>query len=890
MLLEFKKAIIKKNKLLILCISIIITLSALFYIDYIIKQADSELKNELLIQSKILRNSLNIQDILKLTGTTNDYDNPSYLKTQKQISNIFSANEKYIYIYLMGRDEQTQSIYYLVDGINSSIEENEPEIPGKIYEEATSELIEVFDTGIAFIEGPVEDEWGIWVSSIIPIFHPETNKVIAVLGIDIDAGEWKWILTNRVISPIALMILLLVILYFLFIILQSKKELSDRETRIYKQRTAITSFLLDENFTHQDLNIIYNNINKTIAETLNADIVSIWLFSNDNKYLISQSIYRKYESKFHKTTKLDIEDIPNFLKSIKNKDILSITDTHNNPAVSDLLETHIKINNISSLIDACIYVDGKLIGLLCIEIKNTKRYWTQDEENFVNTASTVVSQLISQQKNKIIEANFHDTYKALITTLESMTDGFMSVDFDCNLKYVNRHASNMLFSNNQFKIGECIKNYISQPFLKDIENKLIDCLQKKSTSTFILFYKEKNKWLEFRTYPNKEGLSIFFQDITEKKQAEKAVLESQRLSAIGEMSNAISHDFNNYLQIISGSIEIIEKKQTFTKEVKEYIEKIKLSSIDAATRVKLIQRFTGTINIENKYSVIDINETINDAILQTQPIWKNSAESKGISININFNKENIKNIKGNNSELRTVFFNVIKNSIDAMPKGGDITFQTYMKEDKAFIKISDTGIGMDLQTQERVFQPMFTTKGFDLGKGFGLSSAYSILNEHGGNIKIAESTLNQGTTIEISLPTTDEQTPEQENNQNTILDNKVKILWVDDDNMIGQIISDMAEILGYDIKIFDNAYDALDSIKINTYDIIFTDIGMPGMNGWQFLDKINELYQGKFKVGIVSGWGDQIKDEDKKNHTFDFIFTKPIKMNELKKLINNLTS
>jgi len=356
------------------------------------------------------------------------------------------------------------------------------------------------------------------------------------------------------------------------------------------------------------------------------------------------------------------------------------------------------------------------------------------------------------------------------------------------------------------------------------------------------------------------------------------------------MSNAISHDFNNYLQIILGSIEVVEKKHVFSDEIKDYFEKIRLATIDATTRVKLLQRFSGTSSVKSEYSPININDVVKDAILQTQPLWKNTSESKGISINIKVNEGLVKNLSGNKSELRTVVFNLIKNSIEAMPKGGTITFNTGMIDNFVYLQVSDDGIGIDLSNQEKIFQPLFTTKGFELGKGFGLTSSYSIIKEHNGSLKILESIAGKGTTIEILLPVTEEKIPEETEKTMSGSDKKIKILWVDDDSMIRHIVSDMCDILGYAVTVAENAYEALDLLNNESFHFIFTDIGMPGMNGWQLLDKIDELHKGKFVVGVVSGWGDQIKDEEKEAHVFNFIFTKPIKMKDLKKNIDYLIS
>lgn len=251
---------------------------------------------------------------------------------------------------------------------------------------------------------------------------------------------------------------------------------------------------------------------------------------------------------------------------------------------------------------------------------------------------------------------------------------------------------------------------------------------------------------------NNEQCFLTIVDITERKQLEKAKIESQRLNAIGEMASSIAHDINNSLQSILGNLEIVMLRFDLPESSLKYFKTIKTVVVDAAIRNQQIQRFSSKKQANSNHSLINLNILVAEVISQSRPLWKDEAEKKGLKIEIVTNFGLIPDINGNGSELRIALYNVVKNSIEAMPKGGQITIETRKKTENIFMTITDTGIGMDENSIIRIFQPFYTTKGFELGRGLGMSGAYSIIKEHEGHIYVKNSKLGQGTTLEISLP------------------------------------------------------------------------------------------------------------------------------------------
>lgn len=428
--------------------------------------------------------------------------------------------------------------------------------------------------------------------------------------------------------------------------------------------------------------------------------------------------------------------------------------------------------------------------------------------------------------------------------------------------------------------------------LQSVLNRLIDEKNINDIEYRVKNFNDEWKWhstsltAQFNSGGEIDSIVGIAHDISERKFAENAVIESQRLSAIGEMASAVAHHFNNSLQIIFSNLEVALLDKSISRQLKNYLETIKTATSDASARVQIVQRFSGKKHIATRYSRVKLNKVVSDVIVQSRPLWKDKQEEKRIEILIDKNIRDIPDVMGNDGELRSVIYNLIKNSIEAMPEGGTIYFETGTSDTGVFIRITDTGIGMTDDVNSRVFQPFFTTKGFEIGRGLGMSGAYSIIKEHNGDLKILRSAPCKGTTIEVLIPFSNfsEENNEQENVKE--FEGAANILWVDDKPMIQEIASELIEALGHKCKMVSGGMEALEILEVESFDLIITDIGMPRMSGWQLADKINEKFNGKMKVAALTVWSNQFDDDEGISHNVDFILTKPIKINELKSLID----
>ena len=181
-------------------------IAGVFFSLWSMRNTDSEMRKDLIQEAQIVGNAIDWRFIQKLTATEDDLNAPAYIRLKEQLSLVRSANPLCRFIYLMGHHEDG-SVYFFLDSEPAESDDNSP--PGEIYTDASEILKNVFISGKPATEGPVPDEWGIWVSAIVPLTEPQTNEILAILGMDIDAHEWRAEIFKSLTVPISVTLIIL---------------------------------------------------------------------------------------------------------------------------------------------------------------------------------------------------------------------------------------------------------------------------------------------------------------------------------------------------------------------------------------------------------------------------------------------------------------------------------------------------------------------------------------------------------------------------------------------------------------------------------------------------------------------------------------------------------
>jgi len=387
-------------------------------------------------------------------------------------------------------------------------------------------------------------------------------------------------------------------------------------------------------------------------------------------------------------------------------------------------------------------------------------------------------------------------------------------------------------------------------------------------------------------------------DITERKSAEEALIQSERLRALGEMAAGVAHDFNNLLAIILGNAQLLKRGVGRYKEeeIKERLKVIARTAHEGGETVRRLQYFTIREASAEEYTELNLNEIVRSAISSTSPGWKNEKEEKGVSIKI---REELKDellIRGSRPEIMEVLTNLIFNSVEAMGKGGEISIRTEAKNSKVYLYFQDTGEGISKRVQNRVFDPFFTTKG-PKASGLGLSVSYGIMKRHRGDIKV-ESKKGKGSTFTLSFPS-EAKVPQKRRKPEKIKKAfSKKILIIDDEEGVRDILGRILEGGGHRVFLKGTSREALDKFKEDNsdltlsgledkFDLVLTDLGMPDMSGWELAKEVKKIDK-DVPVGLITGWGVDITKEKMKEEGVDSILFKPFDYDKVLREVNTL--
>jgi len=329
----------------------------------------------------------------------------------------------------------------------------------------------------------------------------------------------------------------------------------------------------------------------------------------------------------------------------------------------------------------------------------------------------------------------------------------------------------------------------------------------------------------------------------------------------------------------------IQEKRKSMLELRKSLEVIEHAAIDGAETVRRIQEFSRRNSNDKCFTQVDINKLIVDALEFTKVRWKNEAESKGIRIQFKKELSTLPSVVGCASELREVFTNLINNAIDAMPQGGQIKVKTFKEDDYISVKLEDAGSGIPKAIKDRIFDPFFTTKGVK-STGLGLSVSYGIINRHQGNITV-DSMEGKGAIFTINLPIF-EKTKKKEKAQ-SISDElkKAEILVIEDEEDVRKLLSDILTDGGHEVEASSNGREGVEIFTKGEFDLVFTDLGMPDMSGWQVAQEIKKV-KNSTPVALITGWNIQLKDSELKKRGVDLVINKPFRVDHVLGLVQEV--
>jgi PAS domain S-box-containing protein len=347
------------------------------------------------------------------------------------------------------------------------------------------------------------------------------------------------------------------------------------------------------------------------------------------------------------------------------------------------------------------------------------------------------------------------------------------------------------------------------------------------------------------------GMCGVTRDVTDVRQLEEQLRQSQKMEAIGRLAGGVAHDFNNLLTPILGYASMLAETFADDPDCARDLAAITRAGERARDLTSNLLAFSRKQMLDQR--VLSFNRVVEEAQSMLHRLLR-----ENVQIRLRL-AEDLGMVQADVSQLHNVIINLAVNAADAMPDGGQLTIETQNVDLDAsyvsrhagaspgphvMIAITDTGIGMDLRTQQRLFEPFFTTKPVDEGTGLGLSTVHGIVKQHGGAIEVY-SEPRHGTTFKVYLPRVEaEPLPEPVVEPTGTLEGDECLLVVEDDEAVRQLTAAALRKFGYRVTAVDSPAEAIALANDSSpaFDLLLTDVVMPGMNGAQLHRTLGDIW------------------------------------------------
>jgi PAS domain S-box-containing protein len=415
------------------------------------------------------------------------------------------------------------------------------------------------------------------------------------------------------------------------------------------------------------------------------------------------------------------------------------------------------------------------------------------------------------------------------------------------------------------------------------------------------------RWLSWTGVADRDHIYAVARDVTADKAAaerlkatEEALLQSQKMEAVGQLTGGIAHDFNNLLTGIVGSLDLLQTRvrQGRTENVGRYINAAMTSANRAAALTHRLLAFARrqplvpkTVDANQLVVSLEdllrrtIGETIDLAIVAADDLWSTLCDP---------------------NQLESALLNLAINARDAMPDGGKLTISTsnarldsvtadspaLLPGDYICIDVTDTGVGMSAEVAARAFDPFFTTKPIGQGTGLGLSMIYGFARQSNGHATI-ESRIGQGTSVKLYLPRHQGESALERASAVRAAEHAATgetVLVVEDEPIVRGVILEMLEEQGYRTL---EAVDGPSGLQIlrnhERIDLLVTDVGLPGMNGRQLADQARETRPG-LKILFITGYAESVAISEGFLQAGMEMITKPFDLDHLSQRVRAMIS
>jgi len=362
---------------------------------------------------------------------------------------------------------------------------------------------------------------------------------------------------------------------------------------------------------------------------------------------------------------------------------------------------------------------------------------------------------------------------------------------------------------------------------------------------------------------------------------QERVADGAALRMLGQLARGAAHSLNNLLAAILGQARLLSER-TRDDELRDELQEIQQEAVTGAQIVRRLQEFA-RVEPHARFVEADVNFMLRQISEVTRFLWRDQAEANGVVIDVVKDFADVPPVRAQSSQLRWALTELLLNAIEALPRGGLITLRTERQGDRVLVSVVDNGEGMTESTRTHACEPFFTTKESP-HVGLGLATAAKIVAAHDGALTI-ESMPGRGAMFTLTLPIAQRTTEEQDRASQTA--EPANILIIDNEPSVRDIFTRLLTSIGHRVVAAEDGSQGLARFRAGKFDLVFTDLGMPGMSGWDVAHAIKELNP-KMPVVLMTGWQISLDPQKAKETGVDRLVNKPFDVPQLLALIDEM--
>ena len=740
-------------------------------------RANEKYQSDLLIQTRLIANAVNVEEVKTLTGTPEQLNNPLHYEMVRKLTEIQSVMPDWRWIYILLQREDG----VIVAGLDTDPPESEfYSIPGEVYDDPPVEFFQAFAEKRIGVFGPYRDEWGEWLTAAVPIVDPATDRVVGVYAVDIEAARWILTVASKTLFPMGIFGLLGIILVIrrraAMAYGHRQGELQDRESRATRQRTAIAHLALEDSIIRGDMNRALKKITGVLSATVSASRTSIWKLSEGGNALNCISLYESGEHLASRDSVVNMREFPRYFETLMAESRIHAEEAQTDPRSSELTE-YFKDHGIVSILDAGIIVDGKLVGVVSLEQAGRRAQWHADEESFVSTIAAIVGQLFANVERKKAEDALKESETRFRHIAEMLPSGIFEIDLNGKVFFANKTALDMFgYTPEDIARGMIAFDALTPSDRMMAKERVFLRLngdavgyqeyigQRVDGSTFPVSFNIAPKIVGEQV----TGFLGAMMDLTERKRAEEqlrqvnhqleaAIVEANAMTMAAKAASVakssflanMSHEFRTPLNAIIGFAQVLRHDDSLSPKQLDQLHAIARSGEHLLGLINTIRDMS---KIEaGKLSLNERRFCLHDLLDELGKMFRFRVESKGVRIVVVRLDSVPHTVVADEGKLRQVLINLMENAIK-FTKAGDVTLRVWAETSAVDagrcclrVEVQDSGSGIPEGEQERIFEPFEQTEsGRKMGgTGLGLPISRKLVEMMGGEISV-ESREGQG--------------------------------------------------------------------------------------------------------------------------------------------------